>query len=104
MVGLCKEDENPFGPVHEKVVPMSVVPLRVKVDPVQTGLLLDADAVGAVQGVNSSAPISGVETFRTAQSISVVTETGVPVLFNGALPPPDARCKSVGEAKVGEAF
>lgn len=35
-----------LGPVQEKVVPMFVVPIRLRVCPVHAGLLLDAEAVG----------------------------------------------------------
>lgn len=37
---------NPFGPVQLNVVPISVVPVRFKGWPMQTGLLLPAVAVG----------------------------------------------------------
>jgi hypothetical protein len=44
MLGFCDVDENPFGPLHEYVLP----PLedRLSVFPEQTGVLLDAVGVG----------------------------------------------------------
>ena len=44
ILGFCSVEVNPFGPLHEYVPP----PLDVRFSevPEQTGLLLDADAVG----------------------------------------------------------
>ncbi len=47
-------ETNPAGPVHEKVVPTSVVPVSVNEVPLQTGPLFDAVAVGFVLTITVS--------------------------------------------------
>ena len=46
IVGFCKDEVNPFGPVHENVVPILVVPVKFNAVPAHIGLLLPAVAVG----------------------------------------------------------
>ena len=41
-------DVNPPGPVHEYVAPETAGVVRFKVEPVQTGLLLEGDGVDGV--------------------------------------------------------
>jgi len=45
MAGFCEDEVNPFGPVHEYIAPTMLDAERFSVDPVHTGLLLEA--VGA---------------------------------------------------------
>jgi len=45
MIGFCCEELNEFGPIHEYVPPP--LELRLSVVPLQTGLLLEAVAVGS---------------------------------------------------------
>ncbi len=46
IVGFCEVEVNPFGPDQLNDVPLFVVPVRFKTLPTQTGVLLDAEAVG----------------------------------------------------------
>lgn len=50
--GFCNDEENPFGPVHEYVEPITRLALRLSVLPTHTGELLDN--VGAEGGVFTS--------------------------------------------------
>jgi hypothetical protein len=54
MLGFCEADVNEFGPVHAKVVPILVVPVRFNVVPTQTGVFEEADAVGVGDIVNDT--------------------------------------------------
>jgi hypothetical protein len=46
--GFCKEEENPFGPVHEYVAPATAGVVKFNVLPAQIGLLLDAVGVAGM--------------------------------------------------------
>ena len=54
MLGFCNADVKEFGPVHAKVVPILVVPVRFNVVPTQIGVLDEADAVGVGEIVNDT--------------------------------------------------
>jgi hypothetical protein len=49
IVGFCNVELKLFGPVHEYVAPAIVLAVRFKVDPTQTGLLLDAVGVAGAE-------------------------------------------------------
>ena len=69
IVGFCKLEINPFGPVQEKVVPISVPPVKLIVLPEQTGLLLPANAVG----IGLSITVATVEIPVDASAVQLTT-------------------------------
>jgi hypothetical protein len=60
--GFCKEEVNPFGPVHEYVAPATSGVVKFRLSPSQMGLLLDAAGVaGMALTVTLTVPVGLVQ-------------------------------------------
>ena len=54
MLGFCNVDVKPFGPVHEYVAPATVLELRFKAFPAQTGVFELATGVVGIALINTT--------------------------------------------------
>ena len=76
MLGFCKSEVKPFGPVHEKEIAPVAVAFRLIVPPSSTGELLEA--VTKVGGVQVGVTITVVTVVAVQLSVDTTVRVYVP--------------------------